>query len=550
MPDEYSIPCASCGAGCRPIDRFCSQCGRRDPTGRLEAEARANDDALLFSPTLVISEAPAIEEFPQLAPTLFSINPMGSDAQEVIEPTHVFPIEEITERESIATSPTPHTRRISSAERRAKEVARIAQLERMLVPGNVFARRYRIQKFLGAGGMGHVCSAIDDSIDEMVALKILSAPLAEDPAAFERFKNELRLARRIRHRNVVQSFDLGFGDGYPYISMEYIDADNLQKHLAKRPYEETKAIGLFRQILRGLRAAHELGIIHRDMKPENILVNKDGVAFITDFGIATTADRVRRTELAGTPDYMSPEQLRCEDVTPSSDLYSCGVMLYRMLSGKLPFQVDSVHKMIEAQLHETPQPLPDELDLSPVIRDLIDWLLQKQPADRPQNAQEVLAKLDEAVKRQKTLVLAENMSVLVADRDPEMLTSFRSALEAEGFKVTTAATAREAVNVAFENHPSVMLIDAAIGGGHFPLRATDDTTPGTVPLHGADALDFCRIVRGDEKLRRVPIVVMSEPSEAGLKNLFSQCGASDFLVKPLAPAEISSAIRRVRAPEA
>ena len=160
--------------------------------------------------------------------------------------------------------------------------------------------------------MGYVCSAIDESIDEVVALKVLSLPIHEDPDAFERFKNELKLARRIRHRNVVQSFDLGFAEGYPFISMEYIDADNLLKHLTRRPnFDEHSALTIMRQVLRGLRAAHDLGIVHRDIKPENILLNKDRMAFITDFGIATSQDLVRK-ELAGTPDYMAPEQLRCE----------------------------------------------------------------------------------------------------------------------------------------------------------------------------------------------------------------------------------------------
>ena len=169
-------------------------------------------------------------------------------------------------------------------------------VETMLAPGTIFARRYRIQRFLGSGAMGYVCCAIDESIDEVVALKVLSLPIHEDPDAYDRFKTELKLARRIRHRNVVQSFDLGFAEGYPFISMEYIDADNLLKHLTRRTtFDEQSALAIMRQVLRGLRAAHDLGIVHRDIKPENILLNKDRMAFITDFGVATSQDIVRKS---------------------------------------------------------------------------------------------------------------------------------------------------------------------------------------------------------------------------------------------------------------
>src|SRR5207247_7778288 len=149
----HELTCIDCGAGVRPIDRYCSQCGRRDPTG--------SDDSMLTEPTLI-----AEDTVPGEMPTLMK---------------------------------TP------SGETRPKTAA----LQSMLVPGAVFGRRYRIQRFLGAGAMGYVCSAVDESIDETIALKILSLPIQEDPDSFERFKMELKLARRIRHRNVVQSFDLG-----------------------------------------------------------------------------------------------------------------------------------------------------------------------------------------------------------------------------------------------------------------------------------------------------------------------------------------------------
>src|SRR5947209_452084 len=254
----YDLVCLQCGSGVRAIDRFCSQCGREDPGG---AGPLTRDDEMLLSPTIIVD-----------------------GDSEIIEPTFISTGTDVPE-DAPEKLVTRRSRRMEIQQQRE------AALREMLVPGAVFGRRYRIQRFLGSGAMGYVCSAIDESIDEVVALKILSAPIQEDPDAFERFKLELKLARKIRHRNVVQSFDLGFADGFPYISMEYIDADNLLRHLhRKTSFDELSALAILRQVLRGLRAAHDLGIIHRDIKPENILLNKDRIAFITDFGIATPAN--------------------------------------------------------------------------------------------------------------------------------------------------------------------------------------------------------------------------------------------------------------------
>src|SRR3954469_18294754 len=345
----YDLACLGCGAGVRPIDRFCSQCGRRDPADR----ALHNDDPELTSPTLVSDDTGKREK---TYPTFVASEALG-------EATLIKSARKKTRPGTIA-------------------------VEAMLAPGNIFARRYRIQRFLGSGAMGYVCSAIDESIDEVIALKVLSLPIHDDPDAFERFKNELKLARRIRHRNVVQSFDLGFAEGYPFISMEYIDADNLLKHLNRKPsFDEVTALTIMRQVIRGLRAAHDLGIVHRDIKPENILLNKDRMAFITDFGIATTQDLVRK-ELAGTPDYMAPEQLRCEAVVPASDLYSCGVVLYRMLTGVLPYRALSIAEVLKAHLSSPPEPIDESLPISAAARELVASMLQKKVSDRPLHARE------------------------------------------------------------------------------------------------------------------------------------------------------------------
>jgi serine/threonine protein kinase len=514
----WDIPCRECRAGCRSIDRFCSQCGISDPTGK--RAFTPTDDDLLTAATLVGDEDGNVESATFLSPA----PPEGADPVTVMK----------------AAKPSTGSRRRDKAQHTKN------QLDQLLVPGAVFGRRYRIQKFLGAGAMGYVCAAVDESIDEMVALKILSVPIHDEPEAFERFKLELKLARKIRHRNVVQSFDLGFADGFPFISMEYIDADNLLKHLARQEtYAETAALGILRQAMRGLRAAHDLGIVHRDIKPENILVNKDSMAFITDFGIATSADLVKRRELAGTPDYMAPEQLRMERVTPASDLYSCGVLLHKMLTGSLPYDARTLAEIMDAHLHGKPNEIPENLAVSATTRDLIAWMLQKKATDRPQSAGEVLEQIDSVLKRATARSGSHRLKVLVIEHDPKILEEMKTALEAEGYKVLATDNARDGVNLAFEQGPSIIFLDARVRGG-FDLSIQDEASAPKFDqnLSGADALGVSRIFRADERLSRVPIVLMTDKTLSNLDRAFEENGVADVMLKPLSSFDILDAAKR------
>jgi CheY-like chemotaxis protein len=512
----WDLPCLGCGAGCRSIDRFCSQCGRPDPTGRAAGVDVA--DPLLRSSTIVSDdEDENMESATFIAPPPAS---MGERPETFVRKT--------------------------SSRRRDKTLQTKAQLDQMLVPGAVFGRRYRIQKFLGAGAMGYVCAATDETIDEMVALKILSVPIHDDPDAFDRFKLELKLARKIRHRNVVQSFDLGFADGFPFISMEYIDADNLLKHLARQEtFDEHTALKILRQILRGLRAAHDLGIVHRDIKPENILVNKDSMAFITDFGIATSADLARRRELAGTPDYMAPEQLRMEQVTPASDLYSCGVLFYKMLTGALPYDAVTVSEIMDAHLRAVPNAVPDTVPVSQPTRDLIAWMLQKKAADRPQAAGALLELIEPVLARATARSASQRVTVLVIEHDAEELAVMKSVLEAEGYRVLAADNAREGVNLAFEQSPAIIFLDARVRGG-FDLAIQEEASAPQFDqnLSGADALGVSRILRADDKLRGVPLILMTDKTLSNLDQAFEENGVADVMLKPLSGADVLDAAKR------
>src|SRR5207248_8940338 len=209
-----------------------------------------------------------------------------------------------------------------------------------LRPGTLFANRYEVKEVLGTGGMGVVYRAFDRELQEPVAIKTLRPEVLEGSGvALERFKQEIRLARRIAHRNVVRTYDLGEVNGTYYLTMEYVEGTSLTQLIATRgplPVPVTLTIG--KQLCRALEVAHEQGVIHRDIKPQNIVVEPNGFLKVMDFGIARLANRPREKGLTqegmsiGTPDYMSPEQLSGMELDVGSDLYSTGVVLFECLT--------------------------------------------------------------------------------------------------------------------------------------------------------------------------------------------------------------------------
>ena len=231
-----------------------------------------------------------------------------------------------------------------------------------LRPGAVFAGRYEVKEILGAGGMGVVYRAFDRELQEPVAIKTLKPEaMAGGSVALDRFKQEIRLARRIAHRNVVRTYDLGEVNGMYYLTMEYVEGTSLKQLIASRgrlPVAVTLTVG--KQLCRALEVAHAEGIIHRDIKPHNMVVDPSGFLKVMDFGIARLANPPQGKGLTeaglsiGTPDYMSPEQLSGADLDPRSDLYSAGVVLFECLTGRVPFEADTTWALVAKHLEEEP----------------------------------------------------------------------------------------------------------------------------------------------------------------------------------------------------
>ena len=267
-----------------------------------------------------------------------------------------------------------------------------------LEAGQVIDDRYRLISRLGSGGMAEVWLAEDTMLARRVALKFLLERFTQDAQFVERFRREASSAAGLQHPNVVGVFDRGEHEGLHYIAMEYVDGASL-KELITRGLSVGEAVEIVRQVLAGARFAHAQGIVHRDLKPQNVLIDGEGRARVADFGIARAgASEITQTgSVLGTAQYLSPEQAQGLPVTPASDLYSVGVMLYEALTGQVPFEGDSAVTVALKQVSERPRP-PSELN--PEVPRALDVVvlraLAKDPANRFASADEFLHALDMA----------------------------------------------------------------------------------------------------------------------------------------------------------
>ena len=259
--------------------------------------------------------------------------------------------------------------------------------------GDSFAARYRIERPIGSGGMGMVYLAEDVELGERVAIKTLRSDLlSADETAMDRFRNEIRLARQISHRNIVRTHDLGNAGGVFFVTMEFVEGTTLRAVLDSRGQLGAEAtLAIARQLVDALECAHGEGIIHRDIKPQNLLIDAAGTLKIMDFGVARLAERssglTQAGMVVGTPAYMAPEQLLAESVDARSDLYSVGVVLYECLTGRPPFDAKSPISLIAKVLNEDAKP-PDLVkpEVPHAVSAMVMQLLAKHPDQRPQSA--------------------------------------------------------------------------------------------------------------------------------------------------------------------
>ena len=289
-----------------------------------------------------------------------------------------------TEAWSVAVTPRP-----------SSEAASKGQLE----PGTILADRFEIIQLLGQGGMGAVYKGRDMELERLVALKLIRPDLASHPEILRRFKQELILAREVTHRNVIRIFDLGQAQGIKFITMEYVEGRDLRGLIhEKGKMAPEEAIPIVLQIAAALEAAHHAGVVHRDLKPQNVMVDKDGRVYVMDFGIARSLETPGMTQtgaLMGTPEYMSPEQAKGEKVDARSDLFALGIIFYEMLTGISPFKAETAMAMMFKRTQERATPLAQlNLGIPGVVSDIVSKCLEIKPAERYQTAREIIGDLE------------------------------------------------------------------------------------------------------------------------------------------------------------
>jgi len=267
--------------------------------------------------------------------------------------------------------------------------------------GSVVADRYEVIEELGQGGMGKVYKVFDRKINDVVALKLIRPEISLSEKAVERFKNELRIARKIGHRHVCRMYDVGEEGFSHFITMEYVPGEDLKAFIRRSgQITPSKAVSLAQQVAEGLAEAHRLGVVHRDLKPQNIMIDKQGNARIMDFGIARIQEEEGLTgtgAIIGTPEYMSPEQAELKEVDPRTDIYALGVVLFEMVTGRVPFEGETPLS-IALKHRSVPPQNPRELNphIPPALAEVILKCLAKDRSKRYQTSEELTADLGSA----------------------------------------------------------------------------------------------------------------------------------------------------------
>ena len=328
------------------------------------------------------------------------------DATTVLTPlpsdTHLSEAANISDAPTLVDLPSgtliPNAAPIHTVTRRSP--APSPELHQTQLPaGTILGQRYEIVAMLGEGGMGAVYKAIDRELNRPVALKVIRPDLARNKAIIERFKQELLLARDVTHRNVIRIYDLGEAAGMKFITMEYVEGEDLRSLLLeKKKLSPEEAVNIIRQICHALDAVHSVGIVHRDLKPQNVMLDKTGRVLVMDFGLARMVESDGMTQtgaLVGTMDYMSPEQALAKPLDQRSDIYTLGLIFYELLTGKMPFAAESALASLIRRTRERATPVLDSDGAIPVsVSNIVGKCLERDVNLRYQSTGELRADLD------------------------------------------------------------------------------------------------------------------------------------------------------------
>jgi serine/threonine protein kinase len=365
--------------------------------------------------------------------------------------------------------------------------------------------------------MAVVHQAYDLELDDQVAIKILRPEVTRDrrrgPAELERFKREIKLARRILHTNVCRIYDYGHWQELQFVTMEIIPGRTLEEVLADPRVDGWgPRLDLFRGILAGVQAAHAMGIVHRDLKPLNIMVTREGRPVVMDFGIAqeiSIPEEIVDGHVLGTPHYMAPERLLGRVTDHRCDIYSLGVLLFELLSGQRPFAGDSITEVALQQVSDPP-PLPTAIcpDIPSTLEQIILKMLEKKPESRYQSIGQILAELERS-----GLASDDPRAVLLVDDDPDLIRILESCLSREGLRVFTAENGGQGIKTLFRERVDLISVDL-----NMPIM---------------DGFQFMSFLKENDLLDRVPVFMLTAEQDPRYEEQAARLGIERFFTKPL-----------------
>ena len=398
---------------------------------------------------------------------------------------------------------------------------------------------YRVMDKLGRGGMASVYRAYHPALDRYVAVKVLPDFFADDPGYRERFQQEARSVARLKHPNILEVFDYGYQDGIAYLVLELVEGGTLADRVG-RPMELQEVVRIIEQVASALDHAHAHGVLHRDVKPSNILIHADGTPVLADFGLSRMVGQLRRLTssgtVMGTPEYMSPEQAADEPMGPQSDLYSLAIVAYEMLTGRVPFESDTPAATL---LSHVTKPMPATLELkgelSAHVEEVLRKALAKRPEDRYPSASAFAVALRPAAwpSRRGEDLPANAMSRRPGlDRSPVVLVVDDSAANRELIEACLAG-----VECQVRGAPDGMSALKAIQAAPPDLVLLD------VQMPGMDGYEVCRRIKASSISRLIPVVMITALDRTADRIDALDAGADDYMSKPVDRVELVARVR-------